>query len=69
LLLDGGAEHPNGEHIAENMPKVGMKEHIGERLPPMKRLSRKIMQSADRIQIPNAPLQNQCKEINKNVGT
>ena len=35
VVFQSPAEHPQGEHIEEDMPEIGMQEHIGQRLPDM----------------------------------
>ncbi len=45
LVLDHGTKHPQREHIAEDVPHVGVHEHIRQRLPNMEGMTLKIKQS------------------------
>ena len=43
FLLENRSEHKDGEHIKEQVGEVGVHEHIGEWLPPMKTIGCDVM--------------------------
>ena len=50
-VFDRCAEHPEGEHIEEQVAEITMHEHISDNLPDMEVGGGKIMQAEDSVQV------------------
>ena len=68
LLLDHRRKHPHCKHIKEYVAEIGVKEHVGERLPPVERLGSDIMETAQVVQTDTVTLQRGCEQKDKQIG-